>query len=157
MPVATTLPLGPGAFERKEVPMNARNWSADIKALGDRVALLSAARAAELSDYLEFVHGVRTLAPSVVIDDRDEKPEPEDGPPEPTAFRVALEGYDPAKRVGVIKAVRDHTGLGLKEARDAVDAAPRVIREGLSRAEAEALKVRLEEVGCRVSIQPVTP
>src|SRR5262245_9383407 len=114
--------------------MSNRLWSPDVVAIGDRLAALTAAAAAELSAYLETAHGIRAAAapvvernvePDVVIDRR---------PAEPTEFDVVLEGYDSARRVGVIRTVRELLTLGLKEARDAVDAAPKVLKEGLPRA-----------------------
>ena len=73
---------------------------------------------------------------------------------EQTAFDVVLDGYEAARRVAVIRAVREGTGLGLKEARDAVDACPRAVREGLPRPEADKLRALLEAAGAQASIRP---
>lgn len=71
---------------------------------------------------------------------------------EKTEFSVSLDAAG-ADRVKVIKVVREITGLGLKEAKDAVDAAPKVIKEGVSKADAEDFKKKLEEAGAKVSLK----
>src|SRR5258708_1680466 len=97
-----------------------RSWSPDVQELGDRIAGLTVAGAAQLTIYLREVHKIEpaTAGTVTVVDDRLPPPPP---PPPPTEFSVWLEGFDPAKKVHVIKAVRDATGLGIKEARDRVD------------------------------------
>jgi large subunit ribosomal protein L7/L12 len=76
-------------------------------------------------------------------------------PPEPTEFSVVLEGFEAARKIGIIKAVRDNTGFGIKEARDFVDAAPKVVKDRLPKADAEKLKAQLEAAGARVSLKTV--
>ena len=71
---------------------------------------------------------------------------------EKTEFDVELKEVGPNK-INVIKAVREATGLGLKEAKDLVEAAPKVVKEGLPKAEAEALKKKLEEAGAKVELK----
>lgn len=71
---------------------------------------------------------------------------------EKTEFDVELTEVG-AKKINVIKVVREATGLGLKEAKDAVEAAPKVIKEGLAKADAEALKAKLEEAGAKVTLK----
>ena len=66
---------------------------------------------------------------------------------EKTEFTVVLAGIDPAKKVNVIKVVRELTGLGLKEAKDMVEGAPQTVKEGVNKADAEAMKKKLEEGG----------
>jgi len=71
-------------------------------------------------------------------------------------FDVVLEGLaDPAKKITVIKVVREITSLGLKEAKDLVEGAPKPVKENLTKDEAEALKKKLEENGAKVSVKPV--
>ena len=70
-----------------------------------------------------------------------------------TEFDVSLEAFDAAKKIGIIKVVRAATGLGLKEAKDAVEAAPKVIKTGISKDDAEKLKKELEEAGATVKIK----
>jgi large subunit ribosomal protein L7/L12 len=71
---------------------------------------------------------------------------------EQTEFTVVLENFG-ANKVGVIKAVREITGLGLKEAKDLVDGAPKPLKEGVSKADAEAAKKKLEEAGAKAEIK----
>lgn len=71
---------------------------------------------------------------------------------EQTEFTIVLADFG-ANKVGVIKAVREITGLGLKEAKDMVDAAPKNVKEGVSKADAEAAKKKLEEAGAKVEIK----
>ena len=72
---------------------------------------------------------------------------------EKTEFDVVLTGFDAAKKLAVIKAIREITGLGLKEAKDLVEGAPKTLKEGVSKEEAEALKKTLEEAGATVEIK----
>ena len=71
---------------------------------------------------------------------------------EQTEFTVTLTDFG-ANKVGVIKAVREITGLGLKEAKDLVDGAPKAVKEGVSKADAEAAKKKLEEAGAKAEIK----
>jgi large subunit ribosomal protein L7/L12 len=74
----------------------------------------------------------------------------------PTEFNVILTGLSAAdKKIGVIKVVRELTSLGLKEAKDLVESAPKPIKEGISKEEADALKAKLEEAGGTVDVKPV--
>jgi large subunit ribosomal protein L7/L12 len=73
---------------------------------------------------------------------------------EPTEFTVTITGLsDPSKKINVIKVVRELTGLGLKEAKDLVESAPKPIKEGISKEEATTLKAKLEEGGATVDIK----
>jgi len=72
---------------------------------------------------------------------------------EKTEFDVVLESVDSSKRIAVIKAVRGLTSLGLKEAKDLIESAPKAIKEGISKADAEEVKKTLEEAGGTVSIK----
>ncbi|MCX7943226.1 MAG: 50S ribosomal protein L7/L12 [Deltaproteobacteria bacterium] len=72
---------------------------------------------------------------------------------EKTEFTVVLESYPADKKIGVIKVVREITGLGLKEAKDLVDAVPKPIKEGANKAEAENIKKKLEEAGAKVTVK----
>jgi large subunit ribosomal protein L7/L12 len=132
--------------------MSTRKWSAEIQALGDRIAGLTTAGAAELQKYLEVVYGVKSVTTPVAERRRVVKPPP---PPPPTEFRVVLEGFDPARKVNAIKAVRELLTLGLKEARDTVESSGRVLKEGLGREEADRLKAHLEAAGLVVSVTGV--
>lgn len=71
---------------------------------------------------------------------------------EKTEFNVSLEAADPAKKIAVIKAVREVTGLGLKEAKDLVEGAPKTLKEGVSKEEADKIKSTVEAAGGTVKI-----
>ncbi|TAM21780.1 MAG: 50S ribosomal protein L7/L12 [Nevskiaceae bacterium] len=72
---------------------------------------------------------------------------------EKTEFTVVLSGIDAAKKVNVIKVVREITGLGLKEAKDLVEGAPQTVKDGVNKADAEAMKKKLEEAGAKVDVK----
>jgi large subunit ribosomal protein L7/L12 len=129
------------------------SYADHIKSLGDSIVKLTVLEAKALGDYLEDVHGIKAAAvaagPAMAA--------PAAGPAEPVAeqteFDVSLEAYDAAKKIGIIKVVRAATGLGLKEAKDAVEAAPKVIKTGISKDDAAKLKKELEEAGATVKIK----
>ena len=102
----------------------------------------------ELVQACEQEFGVSAAAGVVVAGPAEEKVEVE----EKTEWDVELTEIGPSK-VGVIKVVRAATSLGLKEAKDLVDAAPKVIKEGVSKQEAEDLKKQLEEAGAKVTLK----
>jgi len=129
-------------------------YTATTKDLGDKIVALTLKQAKELSDYLENVHGIKAAAGGAVM---VAPTGPQQGGPAPaeakTEFDVVLESFDAAKKIGVIKVVRAATGLGLKEAKDAVEGAPSKIKEGVSKEDAEKLKKELEEAGGKVAIK----
>lgn len=129
-----------------------REFSALSQELGEKIVGLTLKQAKELSDYLEDVHGIKPAAGGAVM---MAAPSGDAGPAvkeEQTEFNVILEGYGD-KKIGVIKVVRAATSLGLKEAKDLVEATPAKIKEGLSKADAEKLKKELEEAGGTVVIK----
>src|SRR5437588_3467091 len=97
---------------------NGQVWSPDIKDLGDKIVALTVGKAVELGDYLEKVHNIKPAAGGVVMAGPGPGgPAPAEKPPEQTEFTVVLDGLaDPAKKITVIKVVREITNLGLKEA-----------------------------------------
>jgi large subunit ribosomal protein L7/L12 len=130
----------------------ARQFSAMSVELGDKIVALTLKEAKELSDYLSDVHGIKPATGGAVM-----MAAPADGgaaakPAEQTEFNVIVEGYGD-KKIGVIKVVRAVTGLGLKEAKDLVEALPAKVKEGISKEDAEKLKKELEEAGATVSIK----
>jgi large subunit ribosomal protein L7/L12 len=132
-----------------------KEFSAATKDLGDKIVTLTLKQAKELSDYLEEVHGIKAAAGGAVM-----MAAPGGGgggaaaPAEvQTAFDVVLESFDAAKKIGIIKVVRAATGLGLKEAKDAVEGAPNKIKEGISKEDADKLKKELEEAGAKVTVK----
>ena len=72
---------------------------------------------------------------------------------EQTEFTVTLDGFDAAKKIPVIKAVREVTGLGLKEAKELVEGAPKTVKEGLSKEDAEAMKAKIAASGAEVEVK----
>ena len=133
---------------------NGRSWSNDIVELGDKIANLKVSQAVELGNYLEEKYGIKAAAGGVVMAagpaTAAEAPKAE----EKTEFTVTLDGLaDPAKKINVIKVVREITNLGLKEAKDLVEGAPKAVKENVSKQDAEALKKKLEDGGAKVSIK----
>ena len=126
-----------------------KTFSDDIKALGDQIVGLTLLQAKELGDYLKDVHGIEPAAGAVAI---AAAPGGEVAvEEEKTAFDVILKAAG-GQKIKVIKEVRAATSLGLKEAKDLVDGAPKPVKEGISKEDAEALVKVLEEVGAEVEI-----
>lgn len=128
-----------------------REFSAEAKDMGDKIVELTLKQAKELSDYLEDVHGIKAAVGGAVV------VAPSDGggaeeKVEQTEFDVVLENFG-EKKIPVIKVVRAATGLGLKEAKDLVEAAPTKVKEGIGKEDAEKLKADLEEAGATVAIK----
>jgi large subunit ribosomal protein L7/L12 len=130
-----------------------REWNADIKALGDKIVALTLLQAKELGDYLKEVYGIEPAGGAVAVAAMPGAGAAAAAPAEEkSTFDVVLkEGGD--KKIQVIKVVRQATNLGLKEAKDLVDGAPKTVKEGLAKAEAEELKKQLEEVGAKVELK----
>jgi large subunit ribosomal protein L7/L12 len=132
---------------------NGRSWSPDISDIGDKIAALTVSKAVELGDYLEHVHKIKpaasgggggpmVAAPVVAAPVKEEQ----------TEFTVVLESFG-ADKIKVIKEVRAITGLGLKEAKDAVEGAPKAIKENVSKEDAAKFKKQLEEAGAKVTVK----
>ena len=123
----------------------------DIKALGDSIVGLTLKQAKELSDYLKDEHGIEAAAGGAVV---MAGPAGGEGAAEAeqTEFDVVLAAAGD-KKIGVIKVVRGITGLGLKEAKELVDGAPKAIKEKVSKDEAEKIKGELEEAGATVELK----
>ena len=129
----------------------ARQWSKDVKSLGDKIVELSLLQAQELGDYLKDVHGIEPAAAAVAVaagPTADAAPAEE----EKTSFDVVLKAIGD-KKIQVIKVVRAATSLGLKEAKELVEKAPTTVKEGLSKEDAEAFKKELESNGAQVEIK----
>ena len=129
----------------------AKNWNADIKALGDKIVGLTLLQAKELSDYLKDVHGIEAAAGGVMMAAAPAAAAPaaEEGP---AVFKVMLVNAGQEK-IKVIKVVREITALGLKEAKALVDGAPQPVKEGVDKETAEKLKKSLEEAGAKVELK----
>ena len=123
---------------------------ADVKALAEQLVGLTVKDVQELADFLKSEYGIEPAAATVVAaaggDGAAAAVE------EKTAFNVILKSGG-ASKLNVVKIVKDLTGLGLKEAKELVDSAPKAIKEGVSKAEAEELKTKLTEAGADVEIQ----
>jgi large subunit ribosomal protein L7/L12 len=121
---------------------------ADLQKLVDELSKLTVLEAAELSKKLEEAWGVSAAAPVAAA-----AAGPAAAPAEvQTEFTVVLlDGGE--KKINVIKEVRAITSLGLKEAKDLVEGAPKAVKEGVSKAEAEELKKKLEDAGAKVELK----
>ena len=123
---------------------------ADVKALAENLVSLTVKEVQELADFLKSEYGIEPAAAAVVVsggggDGGGPKPE------EKTAFNVVLKSGG-ASKLNVVKIVKDLTGLGLKEAKEMVDGAPKNVKEGVSKAEAEEIAAKLKEAGADVEI-----
>ena len=122
---------------------------ADVKALAEGLVALTVKEVQELADFLKTEYGIEPAAAAVVMSAGggggaaavEEK----------TAFNVILKSAG-ASKLGVVKIVKDLTGLGLKEAKDLVDGAPKPIKEGVSKDEADEIAAKLTEAGAEVEI-----
>ena len=123
---------------------------ADVKALAEQLVGLTVKEVQDLADFLKSEYGIEPAAAAVVMSG--------DGGggaaavEEKTAFNVVLKSGG-ASKLNVVKIVKELTGLGLKEAKELVDGAPKAVKEGVSKAEAEEIKNKLTEAGADVEIQ----
>ena len=123
----------------------------DIKTLGDKLAGLTLKQAVDLADYLKETYKIEPAAGGVMMSGGG------GGAAAPveeakSTFDVVLKAAGD-KKIQVIKVVRAHTGLGLKEAKDLVDGAPKTVKENLTKDEAEKVKKELEEQGASVELK----
>ena len=124
-----------------------------VAELGDKLAKLTIAEAVELKTYLKDKYNIEPAAGSAVMM-AGPAAAPAAAAVEATEFNVILEGADPAKKINVIKVVREITSLGLAEAKAVVEGAPKPIKENVDKKTAEDLKKKLEEAGGKVSVKP---
>ena len=124
---------------------------ADLKAFADQLVNLTVKEVSELADILKDEYGIEPAAAAVAVagpaaggggDAAEEKSE----------FDVVLKAAGGSK-LAVVKIVKELTGLGLKEAKEIVDSAPKAVKEGVAKDEAEALKAQLEEAGAEVELK----
>ena len=128
----------------------------EIKDLGDKIAKLTIVQAVALKDYLKQEYKIEPAAGGggVVMAQQTGVPV-EEKKAEPTEFNVILEaGFDAAKKIGIIKVVREIAGLGLAEAKAFVEGAPKPVKENVDKATAEKYKKSLEDAGAKVTIKP---
>ena len=124
---------------------------ADIKALAEQLVNLTVKEVNELAQVLKDEYGIEPAAAAVAV------AAPAAGGDAPAAeekssFDVVLKSAGGAK-LQIVKLVKELTGLGLKEAKEVVDAAPKAVKEGCSKEEAESLKAQLEEAGAEVELK----
>lgn len=124
---------------------------ADLKALAEELVNLTVKDVNELADILKEEYGIEPAAAAVAVAGPAGGGEAE-GAEEKSEFDVILTAPGGSK-LGVVKLVKELTGLGLKEAKELVDGAPKAVKEGVSKDEAEALKKQLEEAGAEVELK----
>lgn len=124
---------------------------ADLEKLVDELSTLTVLEAAELSKLLEEKWGVSAAAPVAVAAPGAAAGGDAAGAPEKTEFNIVLKSFG-EKKIDVIKVIRGITGLGLKEAKDLVEGAPKPVKEGVAKDEADDIKKKLEEVGATVEV-----
>jgi large subunit ribosomal protein L7/L12 len=125
---------------------------ADIKAIGDQLVELTVKEVNELASYLKETHGIEPAAAAVVAGPAAGGAAGGGAAAEKTNFDVVLKAAG-ANKLQIVKLVKELTGLGLKEAKDMVDGAPKTIKEGLPKDEAENLKKQLIEAGAEVELK----
>lgn len=134
---------------------NGMTFSPEISEIGDKIAALTIVKAVELKNYLKEKYQIEPAAGGMMVmpgggggGGAAEKPA------EKTEFTVMLAGVaDATKKINVIKVVREITGLGLKEAKDLVEGAPKPVKENIAKDEAEKLKKQLEDGGAKVELK----
>ena len=122
---------------------------ADVKALAESLVGLTVKEVQELADFLKSEYGIEPAAAAVVVASGDGGGAA--AAEEKTAFNVVLKNGG-ASKLNVVKIVKDLTGLGLKEAKDLVEGAPKPVKEGVDKQEAENIKKKLEEAGAQVEV-----
>ena len=120
---------------------------ADLKAFAEQLVNLTVKEVSELATILKEEYGIEPAAAAVAVAGPAAAAEEEK-----TSFDVILKAAG-ANKLAVVKAVKELTGLGLKEAKDLVDGAPSAIKEGIAKADAEGLKKQLEEAGAEVELK----
>jgi large subunit ribosomal protein L7/L12 len=122
---------------------------ADVKAIAEQLVNLTVKEVQELSTILKDEYGIEPAAAAVVVAGGAGGGE---AAAAKTSFDVILLEAG-AGKLGVVKVVKDLTGLGLKEAKDLVDGAPKAVKEGIAKEEAESIKKALEEAGAKVEVK----
>lgn len=122
---------------------------ADVKALAESLVNLTVKEVQELADFLKSEYGIEPAAAAVVVS--GDAGGGAAAAEEKTSFNVILKSGG-ANKLGVVKVVKELTGLGLKESKDLVDGAPKPVKEGVDKATAEDIKAKLVEAGAEVEI-----
>jgi large subunit ribosomal protein L7/L12 len=121
---------------------------ADVKTLAESLVGLTVKEVQELAEFLKSEYGIEPAAAAVVVSAGGGEAAAVE---EKTSFNVILKAAGPNK-LAVVKIVKELTGLGLKEAKDLVDSAPKPVKEGVDKATSEELKTKLTEAGAEVEI-----
>ncbi len=129
-----------------------KEFDAKVTKMGDEIAGLTLKEAVDLADYMKDAYGIEPAAGGGVVMAGPAGGDDGGGDDAQTEFDVVLEAAGD-KKIAVIKAVREATGLGLKEAKGLVDSAPKAIKEKVSEEEANDLKAKLEEAGASVNVK----
>ena len=130
----------------------AKEFDAKIKDLGDSIAALTLKEAVDLADYMKDAYGIEPAAGGGAVVMAGPADGGGGGAEEQTEFDVVLEAAGD-KKIQVIKAVREATGLGLKEAKELVDGAPKPVKEKIDKDEADKLAEELKEAGAEVEVK----
>jgi len=129
-------------------------FAPEIKDLGDKIVALSLLQAKALGDYLKEAHGIEAaVGGAVMMAAAPGAAGPAVAEVKATMDVVLIKVADVTKKISVIKIVREITGLGLKEAKDVVDKAPQVVKPGVPREDANAMKEKLEKEGATVELK----
>ena len=131
----------------------AREWSNEVKDIGDKIVALTLLKAQELGDYLKETYGIEAAAaPVIAAGPAAGAGAAPAAPAEKDEFTVVLTAAGD-KKIQVIKVIRELTSLGLKEAKDLVDGAPKPVKEGVSKDEAEAIRKKFVDAGATVEVK----
>ncbi|MDR1746125.1 MAG: 50S ribosomal protein L7/L12 [Tannerella sp.] len=125
---------------------------ADLKSLAEQLVNLTVKEVSELTTILKDEYGIEPAAAAVAVAAGPVAGGAAAAEEEKTSFDVVLKAAG-ANKLAIVKLVKELTGLGLKEAKDLVDSAPSNLKEGIAKAEAEALKKSLEEAGAEVELK----
>ena len=125
---------------------------ADLNAFAEQLVSLTVKEVNELAKILKDTYGIEPAAAAVVAGPAAGGGAAAPAAEEKTSFDVVLKSAGAAK-LGVVKVVKDITGLGLKEAKDLVDGAPKPVKEGVAKAEAEEIAAKLKEAGADVEVK----
>ena len=126
---------------------------ADVKALAENLVGLTVKEVQELAEFLKSEYGIEPAAAAVVVSAGGGEAAAVE---EKTSFNVILKAAG-ANKLAIVKIVKELTGLGLKEAKDLVDGAPKPVKTGVTKEEAESVKKQLEEAGAVVEVKEVNP
>jgi len=136
----------------EEAAETKKEFPDDIKAMGDKIAQMNLKQAVDLADYLKQEHGIEPAAGAVMVAGPAGGESAAAVEEEQISFDVVLKDVGD-KKIQVIKVVRAMTNLGLKEAKDLVEAAPKAVKEAVEKEEAEEARKQLEEAGATVEIK----